>query len=127
MSLYELADFMLTLGIYQGVNLDGGGSTTMAAGGKIVNAPSDVDANNNRVERAVANAVFVVSSIPPTTIERRPEGSIHDFHLFQNYPNPFNPKTNIEFRVPNVESGYSAFVTLKVFDMLGREVVPQAE
>lgn len=37
--------------------------------------------------------------------------------LFQNYPNPFNPTTNIEFRNSNFE-----FVTLKVFDLLGREV-----
>ncbi len=39
------------------------------------------------------------------------------FQLFQNYPNPFNPSTNFEFRI----SSYG-FVTLKVFDVLGREV-----
>ena len=39
------------------------------------------------------------------------------FELFQNYPNPFNPSTNFEFRV----SSYG-FVTLKVFDVLGREI-----
>ena len=39
------------------------------------------------------------------------------FSLVQNYPNPFNPITNIEFRVKK-----EAFVTLTVFDMLGREV-----
>ena len=41
-----------------------------------------------------------------------------DFSLFQNYPNPFNPSTNIEFRIPNSE-----FVTLKIYDLLGQEVV----
>jgi hypothetical protein len=41
-----------------------------------------------------------------------------EFLLFQNYPNPFNPETNIKFRIS--ESG---FVTLKVFDILGREVI----
>jgi hypothetical protein len=39
------------------------------------------------------------------------------FGLEQNYPNPFNPTTNVRFSVP--ENG---FVTLKVFDLMGREV-----
>jgi WD40 repeat protein len=37
--------------------------------------------------------------------------------LFQNYPNPFNPTTTIRFEIP-----HSSFVTVKVFDVLGREV-----
>jgi enterochelin esterase family protein len=42
-----------------------------------------------------------------------PEG----FNLYQNYPNPFNPATNIGYRI--IES---AFVSLKIYDSLGREV-----
>ena len=37
--------------------------------------------------------------------------------LAQNYPNPFNPTTNFEFRIAKFE-----LVTLKVFDVLGREI-----
>jgi len=39
------------------------------------------------------------------------------FILYQNYPNPFNPSTTIEFDVPK-----AGHVTLKVYDLLGREV-----
>ncbi|HCD52028.1 MAG TPA: hypothetical protein DEQ34_06255 [Balneolaceae bacterium] len=39
------------------------------------------------------------------------------FKLDQNYPNPFNPTTNINYTV-----GKSGFVTLKVYDITGREV-----
>ena len=39
------------------------------------------------------------------------------FTLSQNYPNPFNPGTNIVFRIAN-----PGLVTLKIFDMDGREV-----
>ncbi|MCB9249409.1 MAG: T9SS type A sorting domain-containing protein [Ignavibacteriales bacterium] len=39
------------------------------------------------------------------------------YALFQNYPNPFNPTTLISYALPR-----SGSVTLKIYDMLGREV-----
>ncbi|MFH1195305.1 MAG: discoidin domain-containing protein, partial [bacterium] len=55
-----------------------------------------------------------------------------NFDLSQNYPNPFNPTTTIKFTIPSVETGQLArqltggaslqHVTLKIFDVLGREV-----
>ena len=52
------------------------------------------------------------------------------FKLYQNYPNPFNPTTKIEYSIPaspprepfgNLPKG-EAFVQLKVYDILGREI-----
>jgi hypothetical protein len=41
-----------------------------------------------------------------------------NFSLEQNYPNPFNPLTTISFSIPK-----DNFVTIKIYDMLGREVI----
>ncbi len=51
------------------------------------------------------------------------EGSliVKEFMLEQNYPNPFNPTTKINFQIPEL-----SFVTLKVFDVLGNEIMTLA-
>ncbi len=49
------------------------------------------------------------------------------FNLEQNYPNPFNPTTKIKYSISNTRSplpggARGGLVTLKVYDVLGREV-----
>ncbi len=46
-----------------------------------------------------------------------PSQPINNYDLFQNYPNPFNDATIIHYQLPG-----DGFVTLKVYDILGREV-----
>jgi subtilisin-like proprotein convertase family protein len=43
--------------------------------------------------------------------------TVNDYKLSQNYPNPFNPSTKISFSIPK-----AGFTTLKIYDILGKEV-----
>ena len=52
-----------------------------------------------------------------TDIEENKEAIPNKFYLYQNYPNPFNPSTVISYRLP-----VTGHVTLKIYDILGREV-----
>lgn len=54
MNLQELAEYLLSLGAVDAMNLDGGGSTTMFLDGKVVNQPSDPNG-----ERKVGDALIV--------------------------------------------------------------------
>ena len=47
------------------------------------------------------------------------------FALRQNYPNPFNPTTTIAYDIPAAGAGH--LVTLKVYDLVGREVATLVE
>jgi predicted acyl esterase len=58
----------------------------------------------------------VVGDLPVAVTGRQPILP-RSFALLQNYPNPFNPSTTIGFHLAQ-----PGFVSLKVFDMLGREV-----
>lgn len=53
----------------------------------------------------------------PTEVDNKINNIPQEFSLEQNYPNPFNPSTNISFSLSS-----KSFVSLKVFDLTGREV-----
>ncbi|MBI5060349.1 T9SS type A sorting domain-containing protein [candidate division KSB1 bacterium] len=68
-----------------------------------------VDANGNHVYHE--GGVAVVKSATPQS------GLVGSYALAQNFPNPFNSQTSFSFSILNTER-----VSLKVFDLLGREV-----
>ncbi len=57
--LQDLAEYLLSLGATDAMNLDGGGSTTMFVDGKVVNKPSDKEG-----ERKVSDAILVTLRRP---------------------------------------------------------------
>lgn len=62
MSCAQLADYMISIGCHHGINLDGGGSTTMVVRGSIVNSPSDGS------ERSCGNALLAIANIPSSQV-----------------------------------------------------------
>jgi photosystem II stability/assembly factor-like uncharacterized protein len=59
----------------------------------------------------------MITSTLTDVAERSSAESPFGFKLIRIYPNPFNPTTTIAFSIPQV-----SFVSLKIFDLLGREV-----
>jgi len=89
---------------------------------------------NNAVSSSVADALYYASDHLPVYAEFEFQGavdvdekniSVADFSLRQNYPNPFNPSTTINFTIPSSTEYYSVLqnISLKVYDILGNEVV----
>jgi hypothetical protein len=59
---------------------------------------------------------IVVTSLV-TGVDDNPSNIVSNFSLEQNYPNPFNPETKINYQL-----AAGGFVTLGIYDLLGREI-----
>jgi hypothetical protein len=63
------------------------------------------------------SAILIITPVTPTGVGNSTQSIPDRFSLLQNYPNPFNPSSSISFSLPT-----RSFVSLKVFDLTGREV-----
>lgn len=82
--------------------------------------PSSVyfsDANNGWLVGSYGTILHTTNGGLTFVEPRRTSEVPTNFVLGQNYPNPFNPTTTINYQLPTVKH-----VTLKLFDILGREV-----
>jgi hypothetical protein len=103
--------------LYSNVEADTAvGSKILRVGNKIGTLTGVIYYSGQRykiVPRTSADFQNVVTSVRMTSENVMPS----KFSLMQNYPNPFNPSTNFRFTVAS-----SQLVSLKIYDVLGREV-----
>ncbi|MDQ3022726.1 MAG: T9SS type A sorting domain-containing protein, partial [Bacteroidota bacterium] len=72
--------------------------------------------SDESVPSEFAKTIGATGAIGPDNISTNPNLP-KEYSLKQNYPNPFNPVTNIHYELP-----FDNFVTIKVFDILGKEI-----
>jgi hypothetical protein len=104
---------------YTGVKLNGTGHLRVTvspdmAKVEYVSAYLPQDTNSTHQNGAV---VFSYTVSPNTSVEHENNTTPSSIQLEQNYPNPFNPSTEIKYSLSDAGN-----VTLKIFDVLGREV-----
>lgn len=71
---------------------------------------------------ALSNGLFTIKrALRKSNDELTSTEMPKEFSLSQNFPNPFNPETIISYQIPDLGSNVN--VQLKVYDILGREII----
>ena len=92
-----------------------------AAGNPVSGVNTKMGAKTILVVRDSVIYAFDPGAVTKIQPKGGPEVS-RQFLLHQNYPNPFNPETTIRFDIPLLGGVRAGLVTLKIYDILGREV-----
>jgi hypothetical protein len=59
--------------------------------------------------------------LEPVSVEEE-QVTLNSYYLYNNFPNPFNPSTKIKFKIPGQARNDNTMVSLKVYDILGKEI-----
>ncbi|MBI5403728.1 MAG: VCBS repeat-containing protein [Ignavibacteriae bacterium] len=94
--------------------LEFGIGTSTVIDSVIVNWPSGLI---QRFANVNPNTIYSLTEGQPLGVNNLNTGIPEKYSLSQNYPNPFNPNTIIRFQIKDTR-----FVTLKVYDILGKEI-----
>lgn len=93
MTLQQMGDYLLTIGAYNALNLDGGGSTTMVVHNEVTNRPS-----SSGLERTVANSLVIVSKAEKT-------GNLSEVSLYPDLAKVYKTGT-FQFSVEGADNNY---------------------
>lgn len=84
----------------------------------------DFKNNNGSIFQIAEMELFGAPKEYTTVVEDHTAAGLpSEFKLGNAYPNPFNPETRIEYSIKSNIKGEKSNVVLKVFDLLGREIV----
>ena len=96
-------------------SFDDASLVALMKGGLYINVYTSLNPGGEIRGQVLPSDIDEITSL--TSVEEKPASVPLNYELSQNYPNPFNPSTTINYSLPK-----SGFVTIKVYNILGKEV-----